>query len=182
MSLKYFGILVAILAVESAVGLDPTIQIKYKKLTSKTPDNPYFKNMVTEISDSGEKGTAKFSISKTLPDTTTISVTVELEGQVVADFEDMLSELMKNEVYGKDMLKYGLPKDKFPKESPISPGDYEISKYPIPKDKFPPGMPPGDYEAKLVIGEPDLGPWVIVEAVIEISHDVPGVPVPGLGR
>lgn len=58
-----------------------------------------------------------------------------------------------------------------------------MSKYPLPKDKFPPGTPPGEYKAILAIGEPDQEPWVVIDAVIEVSHDVPEVQLPNkLGR
>ncbi|CAG5075299.1 Protein of unknown function [Cotesia congregata] len=114
MDLKYLGIFVAILVVDlSAAEVDDI-------------DNPYFGEVTTEISDSGLLGSAKFAFKKSLPEEAEVSLTVELKGEQVADFQDFVCELVKNEIYGKDMLKHGLPKDKFPKEYPFAPGDYEI--------------------------------------------------------
>ncbi|CAG5071761.1 Protein of unknown function [Cotesia congregata] len=159
MDLKYLGIFVAILVVDSSAS-----------------------EVTTEISDSRLLGSAKFAFKKSLPEEAEVSLTVELKGEQVADFQDFVCELVKNEIYGKDMLNHGLPKDKFPKECPIAPGDYEISKYPIPKEKFPSGMPPGDYDAKMTFGVPDQEPWVVIKAVMEVSHNAPGAPAPGLRR
>ncbi|KAH0534319.1 uncharacterized protein LOC123267112 [Cotesia glomerata] len=182
MDLKYLGIFVAILMVDSsAAEVDPTIAIKFKKLEATTVDNPFFEELTTEISKSELEGTAKFAIKQSLTPTMKISLTAERLGQQVAEFEDDICELMKNEIYGKELIKYGLPKDKFPKDCPVTPGDYEIREYPLPKDKFPTETPPGVYFMKMLIGEPEQDPFVSIDIIIDIVHEAPnGVPVPAL--
>ncbi|KAG8038741.1 hypothetical protein G9C98_000296 [Cotesia typhae] len=141
MDLKYLGIFVVILVVDSSVAeINPTlVMIRWKKLEGTIIDNSYFGYIATEILDSGELGSIKFSLKKPLPDNAKISVTVELDGIQISDYENSVCETMKYEVYRDNTLKYGLPK-----------------------------------------GEPDQEPWVVVDIVIEISHAVPGVPVPRL--
>ncbi|XP_074099573.1 uncharacterized protein LOC141527809 [Cotesia typhae] len=182
MDLKYLGIFVVILVVDSSVAeINPTlVMIRWKKLEGTIIDNSYFGYIATEILDSGELGSIKFSLKKPLPDNAKISVTVELDGIQISDYENSVCETMKYEVYRDNTLKYGLPKGKFPAECPITPGNFEISKYPIQKCEFLASTPPGNYNAKMAIGEPDQEPWVVVDIVIEISHAVPGVPVPRL--
>ncbi|KAG8038743.1 hypothetical protein G9C98_000298 [Cotesia typhae] len=183
MDLKYLGIFVVILVVDSSVAeINPTLAvIKWKKLAATTVDNPYFGEFTTEISKSEIGGSAKFLIKKSFTPTMKISITIERMGKQLLDFEDDICELMKNEVYGKDMLNYGLPKDKFPHSCPVTPGDYEIREYPLRNDNFFAGTPPGVYFIKLLIGEPEQDPFVTIDIMMDVMQEAPDVvPIPAL--
>ncbi|XP_044587916.1 uncharacterized protein LOC123267386 isoform X2 [Cotesia glomerata] len=118
-----FGLLVAILSVNSAFSQE--VQLKLKNLKTDIASNPYFENWSGEVVNDNTLS-IKTPVKKDLPEDMRLSAVIEFDGNVVGDSDMTVCEAFDDETIGKDLLAKGVPDGKFPKKCPVKASNHLV--------------------------------------------------------
>ncbi|XP_057334168.1 uncharacterized protein LOC130673229 isoform X2 [Microplitis mediator] len=162
--------IMTILSLNLALGQD-TAQVKLEKITVDiAPNNPYFEDWSGEILSPGNAFSLKCPIKKDYPENMMGKLIAEFEGNVIVEYDVKVCDGYEDDEIRRDFFINGVFSENFPKNCPVKAGDYEIIKYTIPTDKLPSDSPDGKFVIIGSIYETGNDPYLSVRYEGEVIH------------
>ncbi|XP_034938246.1 uncharacterized protein [Chelonus insularis] len=180
-----FFLIVTVFVSANAGGLSiPGTDLHFKLLTANVTGTPneYLEHAAITIHPDGYTCDVNTVIVKQYPTNVMLNVTITYAGMEMPPMNLEACIAFYEQWFVKGVIEKGTPKEKFPHNCPIDPGNYTVMNYEVPKEKIPPGTPPGAVDVFVTIYIPDGSTIMHLHVTGVLEAGASGTPQLPLGK